>query len=171
MDQRTLADDEARRRAQHEQVKARLEGDVHERIARESKAATPTEQAEVRSVAADLKHHAASEVAQAEHELQVGRGAARVSQIVDYLFYLVYGVIGLEIVLELFGARQASGFKRMLDAVSYPFLAPFKGLMADPSVGSMQLMVSYIVGLIVWMLLHMAVKGLLRVVGQRRATI
>jgi hypothetical protein len=35
----------------------------------------------------------------------------------------------------------------------------------------MQLMVSYLVGLVVWMLIHMAVKGLLRVVGERRATI
>jgi uncharacterized protein YggT (Ycf19 family) len=170
MDQRTLADDEARRHAQHEQVKSRLEGEVHEQIA-SAGTASVTEKAQVQSVAAQLRQRAMSEVAEAEHELQVGRGAARVAQVVDYLFYVVYGLIGLEIVLELFGARQASGFKRFLDGVSYPFLAPFRGLMPDPSVGSMQLMVSYLVGLVVWMLIHMAVKGLLRVVGERRATI
>jgi hypothetical protein len=171
MDQRNLAQDEARRQAQHEQVKSRLEHDVHDRIARESAATSETEHAEVKAVAHELKHRAATEVAEAERELQRGRSTARVSQVVDYMFYVVYGLIGLEIVLELFGARQASAFKRFLDTVSYPFLAPFKGLMPDPSVGSMQLMVSFIVGLIVWMLLHMAVKGLLRVVGERRATI
>ena len=170
MDQRTLADDETRRHAQHEQVKSRLEGEVHEQIA-SAGTASVTEKAQVQSVAAQLRQRATSEVAEAEHELQVGRGAARVAQVVDYLFYVVYGLIGLEIVLELFGARQASGFKRFLDGVSYPFRAPFRGLMPDPSVGSMQLMVSYLVGLVVWMLIHMAVKGLLRVVGERRATI
>ena len=50
-------------------------------------------------------------------------------------------------------------------------LAPFRGIMSDPSVGSMQLMLSYVVALVVYVLLHMAVSGLLRLFAHRKSTI
>jgi uncharacterized protein YggT (Ycf19 family) len=171
MNPQTVADDEARRIAQHELVKAKLEDDVHARIARESAASSPAEQAEVRSVAAGLKHKATAEVAETEGELQRARGMTRVSQVGDYVFFVIYGLIGLEIVLQLFGARHASGFKRLLDTVTWPLLGLFRGLMPDPAVGSMQLMLSYVVALIVYVLLHMALNGLLRLFAQRKSSI
>jgi uncharacterized protein YggT (Ycf19 family) len=166
-----VAADEARRIAQHEQVKGKLEKDVHTRITEESATRTKTEDAEVKSVAAGLKHKATTEVAETESELQQARGATRASQIVDYGFYLVYGVVGLEIVLELLGARQANGFKRFLDTLTWPLLGPFRGLMPDPAVGSMQLMLSYVVALVVFMLLHMAASGLFRLFAERKSSI
>jgi uncharacterized protein YggT (Ycf19 family) len=119
-------------------------------------------------VAARLKHKATAEVAETESELERARRSLRVSQVVDYVFFLIYGLIGLEIALELFGARQSSGFKRFLDAVTWPLLAPFRGLMPDPAVGSLQLMLSYIVALVVYFLLHRAVIGLLRLFAERK---
>jgi uncharacterized protein YggT (Ycf19 family) len=165
-----LAADEARRVAQHERIKSELEGDVHARIAREARA-SQGDRAEVGAVAQNLKHRAAAEVAESEDELQRARGLARVSQVVDYVFYVLYGRVGLEIVLELFGARQSSGFKRALDTLTAPALLPFKGLMPDPSVGSLQLMVSFIVALGVYMLLHLAINGALRLFVVRKAAI
>ena len=137
-----VAVDEARRIAQHELVKGKLEEDVQARIARESAANSPAEQAEVKSVAAGLKHRATAEVAETEGELQQARRMTRVSQVGDYVFFVIYGLIGLEIVFQLFGARQASGFKRALDSVTLPLLGPFRGLMPDPALGSMRLMLS-----------------------------
>jgi hypothetical protein len=58
-----------------------------------------------------LKRKAVREVAFTEAELERGQAAARASQIVDYLFYIVYGIIGLEITLDAIGARQSAGFK------------------------------------------------------------
>jgi len=171
MDPNSLADDEARRSAQHEGVKAKLEADVHARITKESAATSPAEQAEVKSVAAGLKHKATAEVAETEGELQRARSTTRVAQVGEYVFYLIYGLIGLEIALELFGARQASGFKRFLDTVTFPLLGPFRGLMPDPAMGSMQLMLSYVVALVVYVLLHMAFNGLLRLFAQRKTSI
>jgi uncharacterized protein YggT (Ycf19 family) len=171
MDPQTVAADEARRIAQHELVKSKLEEDVHARIARESAASSPAEQDEVKSVAAGLKHKATREVADTEGELQRARLMTRVSQVGDYVFYLIYGLIGLEIVLQLFGARQASGFKRLLDVVTLPVLGPFRGLMPDPAVGAMRLMLSYVVALVVYVLLHLAFNGLLRLFAQRKSSI
>src|SRR5262249_5660566 len=106
-----------------------------------------------------------------ESELDRARGLARVSQVVDYVFFLIFSLIGLEIVLDLFGARQSSGFKRFLDHVTRPFLGPFRGLMPDPALGPMQLMLSYIVALVVYLLLHQAVKRLLRLLAHRESKI
>jgi uncharacterized protein YggT (Ycf19 family) len=97
--------------------------------------------------------------------------SARASQVVDYLFYLVYGIIGLEIVLNAIGARQSAGFKQLIDAIATPFLAPFRGLMPTPGVGSFRLTLSYIVALAVYMLLHMAVNGLFRLIVHRKTVV
>jgi uncharacterized protein YggT (Ycf19 family) len=171
MNPQSVADDERRRLAQHELVKGKLEEEVHARIAQESSASSPAEQAEVKSVAAGLKHKATAEVAETEGELQRARRMTRIGQVVEYVFFVIYGLIGLEIVLDLFGARHASGFKRLLDTVTWPLLGPFRGLMPDPAVGSMQLMLSYVVALVVYFLLHMALKGLLRLFAQRKSSI
>ena len=171
MDTHKLADEEARRITQHERIKGKLGQDVHERIAQEAATSSPAEQAEVESVAAGLKHRATAEVAETETELGRARRMTRVSQVVDYAFFVVYGLIGLEIVLELFGARQASVFKRFLDTVTFPVLGPFRGLMHDPGVGSMQLMLSYVVALVTYVLLHWALNGFLRLFAQRKSSI
>lgn len=171
MDPNAVAADEARRISQHEAVKAKLEKDVHARITEESASTSASEQAAVKSVAVGLKQKAAAEVTETEGELQRARSSTRISQVVDYGFYLIYGLIGLEIVLELLGARQSSAFKRFLDTISWPFLGPFRGLMPDPAVGSMQLMLSFVAALVVYVLLHMAVNGLLRLFAERKSTI
>jgi uncharacterized protein YggT (Ycf19 family) len=106
-----------------------------------------------------------------ELELEKEARSARVSQVVDYVFFLIYSLIALEVGLELLGARESSGFKRFLDAVTAPILAPFRGLMPDPSVGSFQLMISYVVAAIVYLVLHQAVKCLLRMVAGRASAV
>lgn len=164
-----LIEDEAHRLADLEQVKQKLRHGVQESIERNVGSRTETESREVEAVALDLKQRALSEVEGAERELRRARGIARVNQFVDYAFSVVYGLIGLDIVLELFGARDASGFMRFLHAVTAPLLAPFRGLMPDPSLGRFQLMLSFVVALVVYGLLHLAIRGLSRVVVYRES--
>jgi uncharacterized protein YggT (Ycf19 family) len=171
METEKLAVEEARRIAQHERIKERLEEDVDGQITEKASSRSSAEEAEIESVAAGLKHSAAAEVVETEAELQRARRLARISQVVDYVFFLVYSLAGLEIALELFGARQHNPFKRFLDAVSAPLLGPFRGLMPDPALGSFQLMLSYIVALLVYALLHSAVRRLLRLFAHRQARI
>jgi hypothetical protein len=166
-----VAEDEARRISQHERIKSKLEGDVHAGIEREAQGENAAGRAELRNVAADLKHKATSEVAQTERELDRARGATRTSQVIDYVFYLIYGIIGVEIALELFGARESSGFKSFMDALSAPFLAPFRGLFRDPAIGSFQLMSSYLAALVVYVLLHLAINAFLRMFVERKARV
>jgi uncharacterized protein YggT (Ycf19 family) len=166
-----LAADEARRIAQHESVKGEVREKVHAEIARKTDQGSPADQANSEALAESLKRKAVREVAATESELDRGQAAARASQIVDYLFYIVYGIIGLEIVLDAIGARQSAGFKQFIDAIATPFLAPFKGLMPAPGVGNFRFMLSYIVALVVYMLLHMAANGLFRLFVHRKTVV
>jgi len=166
-----LAADEARRIAQHEAVKGEVRERVHADIARETNHRTSADRATAEQLADSLKRKAVREVATTETELERGQTFARVSQVVDYLFYLAYGIIGLEIVLDLIGARESAGFKQFVEAIAAPILAPFRGLMPTPGVGRFRLMLSYLVALAVYILLHMAVNGALRLFVQRKTVV
>jgi len=164
-----LGEDEARRIAQYESVKDDVRGQVHREIARDAN--SDIERGEADSLAHDMKRKAVREVAASEAELERGSAFARASQITDYVFYLIYGVIGLEIALDAVGANPSAGFKRFVDALAAPVLAPFRGLMPTPGVGRFRFMLSFVVALIVYMLLHMAVNGLYRLFVQRKTVV
>ena len=170
-DEQKLAADEARKLQQHEAVKGEVREKVHAEISRQADDIRPREQDTADALASTLKQKAVREVATTEAQIDRARTIARLSQIVDYVFYLIYGVIALEIVLEALGARENAGFKQFVDTMSAPLLAPFEGLMADPAAGNYRLTISYIFALIVYFLVHLAVKGLLRLFIQKKTTV
>ena len=166
-----LAADEARRIAQHEAVKGEVREKVHNDITRETNHRTAADRATAEQLADSLKRKAVQEVAMTEAELERSQTFARVSQVADYVFYLIYGIIGIEIVLDMLGARESAGFKQFVEAIAAPFLAPFRGLMPAPGIGRFRLMLSYIIALAIYVLLHMAVNGALRLFVQRKTVV
>jgi len=126
---------------------------------------------EVQNLADKLKDKAIKEITESESKIIWFKTLSRISQVVDYIFYIFYGIIGLEIMLELFGARDANKFKQFLDTVSAPLVAPFNGLMPNISLGSFQLMLSFIVAIIVYWLLHLAIKGLFKLLLHKKAVV
>ncbi|MFY9558438.1 MAG: YggT family protein [Blastocatellia bacterium] len=166
-----LAVDESERIAEHEAVKREARKGVHAEIADQADRLDERDKARAAEVGDQLKQKAITEVADTEAELDRARGVARISQVVDYLFYIIYGLIGLEILLDLLGARDSNAFKNLIDRLNAPLLAPFRGLMPDPSSGRFQLRISYIVALIVYVLLHLAINGLLRLIAHRKTAV
>ena len=163
--------DEARRIAQHEATKGEVRNQVHAEIVRKADRLDASDRTQADEAAERLRRKAVSEVASTEAEIGRARGVARLSQVVDYIFYLIYGLIALEIVLELIGARESNAFKNFVDAVTAPLLAPFRGLVADPTSGASQFRLSFLVALFVYFLLHLAVNGLLRLLVHKRTTV
>lgn len=171
LDDEKVALDEQRRLAQHEALRDQVGGEVNAEIASQANVVTPADQTHAAAIANDFKGKAYREVAETEAELETTKGVARLSQVLDYVFYLIYGLIGLEIILELLGARDSAGFKKLVDTVSAPFLFPFKGLMPDPGAGPYKFMTSYVVALVAYLLLHLAVNGLLRIFAHRKVAV
>lgn len=166
-----LASDEERRRREHEAVKSDVNQRVHDEVVREARVPAVEDRVQADALAASLKNKAVREVAATESHIERGATAARVSQVVDYIFYLIYAVIALAILLEALGARESAGFAKFVEAITTPFLAPFRGLLSDPSVGSSQFMTSYLVALVVYVLLHLAINGALRIVAHRKTAV
>jgi|SRR5262249_43018473 len=166
-----LAVDQARQISDQEQVKSDIRERVNSQISQEAGKFDTGDLQDASAVGRDLKRRAIREAATTESELDRARVVARFSQVIDYIFYVIYGIMGLEILLDLLGARESSGFKRFLDALAAPLVRPFNGLMHDPSMDHYSLRLSYIIGLVVYILLNLAINGLLRLIAHRRTTV
>jgi uncharacterized protein YggT (Ycf19 family) len=110
-------------------------------------------------------------VAATESEIGRARTAARASQIIDFIFYVIYSLIGLQILLDLMGARRGNGFRSLIDTLTTPFLSPFESLIQSISAGRFQLQLSYLVALVVYILIHIGINSLLRMFVERKTTI
>lgn len=166
-----LAIDESRRLARHEAVKDEIRDEVQAEIEQQTNTFSADEQFSAAVVGDQLKKKAFNEVVSTETELDRARGLARASQVVDYLFYLIYGIIGLEILLDLMGARRGIGFRNLIDTISRPLLAPFEALVPSMSSGRFRLQLSYIFALVVYILLHFAINAFLRMLAHRKTEI
>lgn len=163
--------DESNRASRYEDVKGKVQQEVNAEIASHARRLDEHESDQVAAVGGQLKRKAVKEVIDTEADVERARGIARLSQVVDYVFYLVYGLISLQILLDLLGARRGNGFRDFIDAVCSPLLAPFKGLMPSVGGGNFQLRLSYVFALVVYLLLHMAINGLLRLLASRKTAI
>lgn len=163
--------DEERRQASHQEVKSSIDDDVNARIKRESARMTPAKSGEVTGVAHALTQRSVNETAATEREVGRGRTAARISQVVDYVFYVIYGLIALQFVLGLIGARSSNGFVQFTGAATGPLLAPFEHIVGTPTAGVYQVRMSYLFALIVYVLIHLAINGVFRLVAHRKVTV
>lgn len=165
-----LATDEARRAAQHEAIKSRVERDVGAEVTSRAERAPDGEQ--VSNVAAEIRGKAVKEVASTEREVTRARGAARGSQFIDYAFYLVYGLLGLRLALALMAANSSAGFVRFIKTVTDPFYAPFRGIVASPAdADGHTLVLPLLLAIGVYALLHAAITGILRIAAHRKTEI
>jgi uncharacterized protein YggT (Ycf19 family) len=172
MEDKKLAADEARREARHESVKSKVERDVNTEIAARAERTTPSEAQKMEHVAGEVRGNAIDEVVDTEREVERARGMARVSQVVDYVFYVIYALLAIRLVLALLAARSSAGFMKFIYAVTAPLYAPFRGILASPTVeGGYTLALPIVMAIIVYALLHWGVNGLLRLIALRKTEI
>lgn len=172
MEDDKLAADEARRAAQHEVVKAEIETDVNAEIAARADRTTRPEAQQMEAIAGEFRAKAVDEVVETEREVERARGLARVSQVVDYIFYVIYGLLAIRLLLALLAARRSAGFVQFIYSVTDPFYAPFRGIVASPTAeGGHTLALPIILALIVYALLHLGINGLLRLIAHRKTEI
>jgi uncharacterized protein YggT (Ycf19 family) len=98
------------------------------------------------------------------------RVVERAYQFIDYAFLVLYGLLGVRLLLQLVAANEATGFVRFVDEVTQPFYAPFVDIVpsttfADGGVFELSILVC----MLAYVLLQVAVRGLLHLFfGTRR---
>ena len=171
MEDNKVTADEARRAAQHGSMKSQVERDVNADIAERAEHTTQAESQEMDKVAGRFRGKAIDEVVGTDREVRRARGLARISQVVDYVFYLVYTLLAIRLVLALIAARSSSGFVRLIQAVTDPLCSMFSGIVASPSAGGYTLALPIVIAIIVYVLLHAGITRLLRLIAHRRTEI
>ncbi|MEO7327805.1 MAG: hypothetical protein ABI193_04465 [Minicystis sp.] len=172
MTDQKLAVDDARRLGQHEEVKAQVEGGIQAEIAEHANQRAPGESQKIAQVAGALRSKALTEVVDTENEVGTARTVARISQFVDYLFYVLYALLALRFLLALLAARSSAGFVKLIVALTDPFYGPFRGIIASHSLeGVHTLVLPLLVATVVYVLIHLAINGLLRLFAQRKTAL
>ena len=78
----------------------------------------------------------------------------------------------IRLLLELFAARESAGFVKFIKTATGLFYAPFQGIVASPRTAEgFTLALPIIVAIVVYMLLHLAINGLLRMFAHRKTAI
>src|SRR6266436_4444269 len=172
MEDDKLAIDEARRAGQHGAVKAQVEGEVQAEIAEQAAQAPPAQGQKIEQVAGEFRAKAVKEVVQTEREVGRARGVARISQVIDYIFFVLYALLGLRFLLALLAANSSAGFVQFIVTVTNPFYEPFRNIVASPHTGAGHtLMMPLVIAIIVYVLLHLAINGVLRIIAHRKTAI
>ncbi len=171
MTDQKLAQEEAQRAANYEAIKSNVKSGVGAEIVAD--ADRPASQAEsVEQVAHDLRQTAMDEVTGTHREVERGRAAARVSQVVDYVFFIIYGLLAIRLLLSLFAAREGAGFTEFIRSMTEPLYAPFRGIVPSPSTPEgFTLALPMIIAIAAYALLHLAINGLLRMLAHRKLEI
>lgn len=163
---------EAREASRLAAMKAKVGSRVNAEIGREASVADADGHARVDSIAAGMRERAIDETVSRDRSQGHARTAARGSQFLDYAFYLLYTLLGIRLVLALIAAQSGNGFVQMINTVTNPFYAPFKGIVNSPTSAEGNTFVfPIVIAIVVYALLHLAINGLLRMIGSRKTQI
>lgn len=150
-------------------VRDDVAGDVQANLAdRAYEARDPREPHRLAREAAAIRERAVDEAIGEERAAERSRGLARVSQFIDYAFFLLYALLATRFILVLIGARASSGFVKLIATVTDPFFSPFRDIVASPEVGPGHFAMPVLVALFAYMVLHFAINRLLRTIVQRK---
>lgn len=172
MEDDKVAVDETRQARQLEEVKSKVESSVAAEIKNHAANGTDSGRARIAEVADKFRDKAVDEAVKGDRVLGQARTAARGSQFLDYGFYVLYSLLGIRLVLALIAAKSSAGFVQFIRAVTDPFLLPFRGIVPSPTTeGGFTLALPIVIAMVVYLILHAAINGLLRLVGQRKTVI
>ena len=171
MEDNKVAVGEARRAVLHDSMKSQVDRDVNAEIAERAEHATRTEGQRMDQVAEKFRGKAIDEVVGTDREAGRARSLTRFSQVVDYAFYAVYTLLAIRLALALIGANSSNGFVQLIRTVTDPFYAMFKGIVASPTAEGFTLALPIVIAMLAYLVLHMGIKGLLRLIAHRKTEI
>jgi uncharacterized protein YggT (Ycf19 family) len=109
------------------------------------------------------------DLAEDHPELHQARDARLVSQVADFLFAVVYALLGLRIVLVLAGAAPDGSLMQWISAVTDPLYAPFQSILPSAAMdGGYTFALSLAFTMAMYGVLHALVASLIRMVASPR---
>ncbi len=167
-----ISSDEDRLVEQRRSTKAVIESDLNAEIAQRAERDAHQDVDRLEGMAEEVKDKAVAEVRDAAHIEQRRKNLARFVQIVDFLFYVVYALLGTRLLLGMMAANSESGFVQLIRSLTDPFYAMFRGVVASPTVeGGYTFALPILVAIGAYMLLHWGIRSLARLAAYRSSEI
>jgi uncharacterized protein YggT (Ycf19 family) len=91
---------------------------------------------------------------------------ARIGRVLDYLFGVLYAILGLRLALAFIDARHTAGFTQFVDRITNPFYEPFRGIVASDRYAGQLVVWPLVIAIVVYVILHALIRGLLRVIAR-----
>ena len=89
------------------------------------------------------------------------RAIFTIERILDFLFAILYSLLGTRLVLDFFQAKKGAGFYELIRSLTDPFYSPFQGLFGASTVEGHPVVWPLIAAIFAYMLLHAGLRGLL----------
>ncbi len=89
--------------------------------------------------------------------------AARINQVVYFIFGIINALIAIRFVLLALGASQSSDFVRLMYGLTQPFVAPFLGIFGEPVIQNSVIEWSSLVAILVYSLVAYGISRVLAI--------
>jgi len=94
---------------------------------------------------------------------------SRVLALVNFVFAVIYTIIGIRIVLEVLGASDTNRFKQIVDRLSAPLLGMFQNLLPTWRIHNFEIPLSFLFALFIYALIHFAIQRIIIAATRPRA--
>lgn len=92
----------------------------------------------------------------------------RVSLIVDFIFFTVYGILVIRLLLALFAAKSNGGVVQIFKYGAIPLYLPFTGFLPDLTAElGLTLVFPIVVSIFIYMFIYLVINGLLTTLVKR----
>lgn len=88
----------------------------------------------------------------------------KINGIIWLLFGILEALIGMRVILKLLEANPFNGFVNFVYDITYPFLAPFFGIVGTPGAIGSVLEVSSLIAMLVYLFIAWVITSLIRLV-------
>jgi hypothetical protein len=167
-----MPSDEDRLVAEHEATKAAVERDLNADVALNAETEVHKDRAHIEEMAHHVKDKAVAEVRDAESIAYRRKKLARVVQVIDFIFCVIYVLLGTRLLLGMMAANSNSGFVQLVKSLTEPFYAMFKGIVQSPTAeGGYTFALPILVAIGAWALLHWFVRSIAKLIAYRRSDI
>ena len=167
-----MPSDEDRLVAEHESTKAAVERDLTSNVALKAETEVHKDQAQIDEMASKVKDKAVAEVRDAESIAYRRKKLARVVQVIDFVFTVIYVLLGTRLLLNMMAANSEAGFVQLIRSLTEPFFAMFKGIVASPTAeGGYVFALPILIAIGAWALLHWLVRSIAKLIAYRRSDI
>ncbi len=165
-----ISSDEDRLVADHESTKARVERDLNAEVELRAERDVHRDAKMIEGMAHDVKDRAVAEVQDAESLALRRKRLARTVQVIDFLFTVVYVLLGTRLALGMMAANSESGFVQLIRSLTDPFYSMFSNIVRSPVVeGGYTFAMPILVAIGAYGLLHWLVRSVAKLAAYRKS--